>query len=90
MSRVFLRETKTADREVNESDGSSTVWRCMSKETMYIKLENFHKHRIPKRIIYLYKKSVHELLKHPVYRRSLFKDAEGNDQSRAIALMKRR
>ena len=68
MSRVFLPGTKTVDREVDVTDVSSTVWRCVSKETMYIKLENIHKHRIPKRIINLYKKSVHELLKQPVYR----------------------
>ena len=42
MSRVFLRETKTADREVDITDGSLTVWRCMSKGTMDIKLENIH------------------------------------------------
>ena len=34
MSRVLLRETKTANREVDLTDGSSTVWRYMSKETM--------------------------------------------------------
>lgn len=65
MSRVFLRETKTADREVDVTDGSLTVWRCMSKETMCIKLENIHKFRIPKRIIYLYKKKCPQTFETP-------------------------